>query len=239
MSRVYSRPVPHDHASIASSSFDDAAIERLRLAAEEVAYLTGRGYPLGAVGDLVAAHHGLTEAQRAALARGTCSEPQYRRRAARELEAEDIARRPLAIDAIDAIAMLEAALSGGPVLQTLDGTVRAFGIERAVYAPGTAADDAIDRMLAAAKELRPSQLRFILDERAPGAQELEQRLLVRLKAQKMKGEAVRVSDVPGALRKEKQIVTGDADALDACGAWFNLIGRVVETVGGAKIIRLQ
>ncbi len=232
--------MPDAHASPTGTiTFDDAAIERLRLAAEEVAWLTGRGYALEAVGNLVAAHHGLSDDHRAALARGTCSEPQYRRRAARELEAEDVARRPLAIDAIDVIATVEAALSGRPVLQTLDGTVRAFGVDRAAYAPGGSVEDAIDRVLAASKELRPSLLKFIVDERAPGAEELKGKLDARARAQKAKAEIATAPDASKALRKEKQIVTGDADTLDACAAWFNLVGRVVEAIPSAKIIRLQ
>jgi hypothetical protein len=219
--------------------FDDAAIERLRLAAEEVAWLTGRGYALDAVGEIVAKHHGLSDAHRAALARGTCSEPQYRRRAARESEAEDIARRPLAIDAIDAVSTIEAALSGQPVLQTLDGTVRAFGIERMTWTSAGAADDALDRIFAAVKELRPSQMRFLLDESASSAADLEPRITARAKAQKAKAEVVKVASALTALRKEKQIVTGDADTLDACSSWFNLIGRVVESIPNAKVIRLQ
>ena len=95
---------------------------RLKLAAEEVAWLTGQGYPL-----------------------------ECRRRAAREVEAEDIAKRPLAIDAIDVVAALEATLAGRFVVQTLDGTVRAFGVDRATYAPGEHASDAITRLFAAAK----------------------------------------------------------------------------------------
>jgi hypothetical protein len=228
-----------DGRSSLAAAFDDAAIERLRLAAEEVAWLTGRGYALAVVGDLVAKHHGLTDIQRAALARGTCSEPQYRRRAARELEAEDVARRPLAVDAMDAMATVEAALSERPVLQTLDGTVRAFGVERATYAPGARSDEAVDRLLAAAKELRPSVLRFILDERAPGAQDLEAKIGARAKAHKVKAEVVVAADAGKALLREKQIVTGDADALDACASWFNLVGRVVASIAGAKVVRLQ
>lgn len=232
--------MPDAQASTTSATtFDDAAIERLRLAAEEVAWLTGRGYPLEAVGRLVAVHHGLSDDHRAALARGTCSEPQYRRRAARELEAEDVARRPLAIDAIDVIATVEAALSGRPILQTLDGTVRAFGIDRAAFAPGASADDAIDRVLAAAKELRPSILKFVVDERASGAADLKAKLEARAKAQKAKAEIATEPDALKALRKEKQIVTGDADTLDACTGWFNLVGRVVEAIPAAKVIRLQ
>jgi hypothetical protein len=50
---------------------------------------------------------------------------------------------------------------------------------------------------------------------------------------------VRVAEPRNALRKERQIVTGDAETLDACGAWFNLVGRVIDSVPNAKVIRLQ
>ncbi|CAN5924016.1 hypothetical protein BH11MYX4_BH11MYX4_52280 [soil metagenome] len=220
-------------------AFDDAAIARLKLAAEEVAWLTGRGYPLDVVGELVAKHHALSDGQRAALACGTCSEPQYRRRAAREIEPEDVAKRPLAVDAIDAVAAMEAALAGRPVLQTLDGTVRAFGIDRATYVPGPSADDAIDRLLAAAKELRPSLLKLYVDESCAGAQELATRLGDRARAAKAKAEVALVPSTTKALRKERQIVTGDAATLDACAGWLNLVGRAAMAVPGAKIVKLQ
>ena len=51
-----------------------------------------------------------------------------------------------------------------------------------------------------------------------------------------------IACVPSAtisLRKERQIVTGDADTLDACAGWLNLVGRVVESMAGAKIVKLQ
>jgi hypothetical protein len=244
--RVVGRAMPPTHASsilgrVANDddAFDDAAIARLKLAAEEVAWLTGRGYPLETVGEIVAAHHGLSPAQRAALACGTCSEPQYRRRAARELEPEDVAKRPLAVDGIDAVAAIEAALAGRHVLQTLDGTVRAFAVDRARYAPGAHADDAIDRLLSAARELRPSLVKVYVDEGAAGAKDLATRLADRARAQKAKIEVALVPDAPKALRKERQVVTGDADTLDACAGWLNLVGRVAEAVPGAKIVRLQ
>lgn len=220
-------------------AFDDAAIARLKLAAEEVAWLTGRGYPLDVVGELVARHHALGDGHRAALACGTCSEPQYRRRAAREIEPEDVAKRPLAVDAIDAVAAMEAALAGRPVLQTLDGTVRAFGIDRAMYAPGPRADEAINRLLAAAKELRPSLLKLYVDASCAGAGDLATRLGERAEAAKVKAEIVLVPSTPKALRKERHIVTGDAGTLDACAGWLNLVGRAALAVPGAKIVKLQ
>jgi hypothetical protein len=218
---------------------DDDAIARLKLAAEEVAWLTGRGYALDVVGDLVAKQPALSHAHRDALARGTCSEPQYRRRAAREVEPEDVAKRPLAIDGIDVVAAIEAALAGRFVLQTLDGTVRAFGIDRARYAPGEHADVAIQRVVSAVKELRPSLVKVYIDEGAVGAGDLSARFTASAKAQKAKLEVALVPDVPKALRKERQVVTGDAGTLDACAGWLNLVGRIVLDVPGAKIVKLQ
>jgi hypothetical protein len=212
--------------------FDDATIAKLRLAAEEVAWLTGRGYAIDRVGDFVAIQHHLGDGERAALASGTCSEPQYRRRAARELEAEDVARRPLSIDTTDVLSAIEAALAGRPVLQTLDGTVRAFGV--ASYSPSAHTDDALARLFTAAKDLRPSVLRFLVS-----SSELEARITAKAKDAKAKVEVVLVLDVRAAMKKEKQVVSGDAVVLDSAGAWFNLVGRVVEAIPTAKIVKLQ
>ncbi|MDB4938618.1 MAG: hypothetical protein JWP87_5590 [Labilithrix sp.] len=236
--------VPDDHVTQAGESggefeLDEAAIARLKLAAEEVAWLTGRGYALDVVGDIVAKHHALSPVHCAALACGTCSEPQYRRRAARELEPEDVAKRPLAIDAIDCVSAVEAALAGRHVLQTLDGTVRAFGIDRAGYVTGANVDDAIDRLLAAAKELRPSVLKIYVDESSAAAADLSTRFTDHAKSQKAKIEIALVPNTPKALRRERQIVTGDAETLDACAGWVNLVGKVVAGVAGAKVVRLQ
>lgn len=219
--------------------FDDAAIARLRLAAEEVAWLTGRGYALDAVSALVAAHHHLSDAEQTALSRGTCSEPQYRRRAARELEPEDVARRPLAVDALDVLPTIEAAIAGKPILQTLDGTVRAFDADRASYQPGVHADEAIDALLSVARGLRPQVLRFVIDDAALGASELETRIAARAKVAKAKAEIVRVPSAAEALRRERQVASGDAAVLDACAGWVNLGGLVVATIPGVMPLELQ
>ncbi len=221
-----------------SGVFDDDAIVRLRLAAEEVAWLTGRGYPLVGASEFVSVHHRLSASERAALAHGTCSEPQYRRRAARELEAEDVARRPLSIDAADVLSALEAALARRPLLKTLDGTVRAFEVDRTTWKPGPLSSRAADLLFAAIKELRPSAVRFVVDE-GQGEAGLKDLFATRAKAHKVKIEVVAVSDVGKALLKERQIVTGDAASLDGCAAWFNLVGRIVDGMTDAAVVRLQ
>lgn len=227
-----------DLYSRAVSSLEDSGTVRLRLAAEEVGWLTGRGYALDVVSRLVASHHGLSDEEQSALARGTCSEPQYRRRAARELETEDIARRPLAIDAVDAVVTVEAALAGEVLLQTLDGTVRAWRT-RQDHAASDNTARAVEILLAASREGKPSVLRFFVGEGVAGAIALGERIVGAAKAQKVKAEVVAVPSVRGGLAKERQIVTSDAELLDACAGWYNLVGKVVESVAGAKIVRLQ
>ena len=61
----------------------------------------------------------------------------------------------------------------------------------------------------------------------------------RAKAAKAKAEVALVPSTTKALRKERQIVTGDADTLDACAGWLNLVGRLIEALPGAKIVKLQ
>ena len=41
----------------------------------------------------------------------------------------------------------------------------------------------------------------------------------------MSAQALLAPDVAKALRKEPQVVSGDAAVLDACAAWLNLVAR--------------
>ncbi len=82
-------------------------------------------------------------------------------------------------------------------------------------------------------------MKLYVDEASAGAQDLAARLGERVKAAKAKAEVALVPSATRALRKERQIVTGDADTLDACAGWLNLVGRAVEAVPGAKIVKLQ
>lgn len=69
--------------------------------------------------------------------------------------------------------------------------------------------------------------------------DLDDRITAKAKEARAKIEIVKVADVRTAMKKEKQVVSGDADVLDRAGAWFNLVGRVLEGVPSAKIVKLQ
>jgi hypothetical protein len=127
------------------------------------------------------------------------------------------------------------------VLQTLDGTVRAFGIEGASWHPGAYAVDAIGRIVGVARELRPQVIRFLVDEGAASAAALRETITVtaRAKDPKAKVEVALVPNVRDAMKKERQVVTADAVVLDACAGWLNLVGNIVSGIPNAKVVRLQ
>ena len=219
--------------------FSAEAIEKLKLAAEEMAWLTGRDYAPAIVNELVGAHHSLDPRQKVALLRGTCSEPQYRRRAARELELEDIAKRPLSVDVLDVVIIAETALAGGLLLQTLDGTVRDVDGAPGAYEPSAETPRAIELVLDVLKEAKPAPLKLFFDERVADIARLRDLVVDQAKAKKLKVEAVVTPDAAAALRKEKCVASSDSGVLDRCASWFNLSGRTIERVPAAWIVKLQ
>ena len=222
-----------------TSCFDDAAIARLKLAAEEVAWLTGRGYALDVVGELVARHHDLSSAHRAALAAGRAPSRStgVERRASSSRRTSR--KRPLAVDAIDVVAAIEAALAGRHVLQTLDGTVRAFGIDRARYAPSNEAE-AANRAPARSSEGATAVAREDLHRRGLGRRD---RSLVALhRARKGAEGEDRARARP---RRTEGAPQGTTDRHGRCRDARRVRGLaqpgrpIVEAVPGAKIVRLQ
>lgn len=214
---------------------DDLA--RLKLAAEEMAWMLGRGYPRRDILELVSAHHALAAAARVALDRSVCSEPQYRRRAAREMEAEDLARRPIAIDGLDLVRVCEAALGGRTLLAALDGSYSALDEPSGAVAVGPHTDAALALVGKALAKLKPSRVSFVLD-RTAGAEALAARAKAALFA-KAKGDVTVADDLVRELSTAPCVASTRADVLDACKSWYNLTRDVVEAVPGATILRLQ
>jgi len=216
--------------------FAAEALVVLRRAAEEAAWLIGRGYAPETTFALVADRHGLEGRQRVAVERGICADWQYRRRVARELEPEDVARRPLRIDGENMLATIEAALAGRLLLRSVEGTVRDLDWKRGEHVPSDATDAALDRIGDALASLRPKLARWYFQDGAPGADASRQRVLER---NALRAIDVRlVANVVETLGTAAHVATSDPAILDTCASWFNLGGRVLERLPDARVIAL-
>lgn len=219
--------------------FGEPQVPKLRVAAEEIAWLLERGYPLDTVIDLVGGRHQLESRQRLALRRGVCSPSQYMRRVARELEPEDVAKRPLLIDGFNLIITIEVALSKGLLLSCVDGAIRDIAGLRGSYHPVEETDLALERIGAALKALRPSKVTFLLDAPVSNSGRLRERILEHAKTWKAPVVVELVPDPDKVLVDSAHVVTSDSMILDHCASWVNLARTVVADIHGAWILELQ
>lgn len=217
--------------------FDEATLLKLQRAAEEIAWLVGRDYAEEAAIAFVGAHHDLGPEARLIVAQGTCSDAQYKHRALRELDAEDLAKRPLRLDASGVLSTVEALLAGRPVLASLDGTLSDPAFDRRSYRPTAEVDAAIERVFALVAPLRPSALRAFV---SAADDALAARLEAHVKALKrVPLEIKRVESVVDALRSGAHVATPDPAILDVCASWFNVSARIAEGIPNLRVVRLQ
>jgi len=209
-------------------------LERLKQAAEESAWLVRRGYLTDAVAEFVASQRELDAEHRAVLRASTRLDAHYPHHIARELDPEDVAKRPLRVDAASVLSTVAAALRGGVLLQSPAGVVCDPGFTR----PGspTELDAAVDRICGALRAARPSLARWFVDDSAPWADALA--ASIGRRRGKLGMELERVPDGSAALAGASFVVSSDPAVLDQCVSWFNLVTRALEGTS-ANVLGLQ
>src|SRR3954464_10243490 len=118
-SRRHRGPHPEDHRL-----FGDERVEELRMAVVDFSLLLSRGYAVPSGLKLVGDHFNLTERQRTAVQRASCSDGAREIRKRSEISLGEIANQPLAIDGYNLLTTLETALSGGAIFVCRDGCFR-------------------------------------------------------------------------------------------------------------------
>jgi hypothetical protein len=198
-------------------------LERLRQAADEAGWLVARGYPAPEVAAFVAQHRRLDPEQQALLACATRLRSEYAKHIARELEPEDVARRPLRIDASSVLAALDAALSGRPLLESPAGVIadpRWLRFDHDLSDPLAA----LELAQTALKALRPSLVRWYVDESASWSDAVAAALQ---KIKRPKTELLRVENAAHALSASAYVASSDPEILDSAACWLNLVARGV------------
>ena len=99
-------------------------LPRLREAVADFSLLLTKGYAAPSALKLVGDRFSLTQRQRLAVMRSSCSDQQQRSRLARQAPIEAVAGQPIAIDGYNLLITVEAALSGGLIFQGRDGCLR-------------------------------------------------------------------------------------------------------------------
>jgi hypothetical protein len=207
-------------------------LNRLRQAAEEAGYLVARGYPALAVAAFVAEHRSLSKDEQALLACSTRLRAEYAKHIARELEPEDLAKRPLRIDASSVLAAVDAGLAGRTLLESPAGVLADPGWQRS----GGGISDfdvSLARVESAAAALRPSLVRWYVDASAPWASRLAEQMSA--KKGKRKVEVELVPDAGAALDQAAYVASSDPGVLDGAACWANLVARALDGVQAPRV----
>jgi len=117
--RIHRGPHPDD-----AMLFAPEMLPRLREAVADFSMLLTKGYADKSALKLVGDRFSLTQRQRLAVMRSSCSDQQLQRRLQHLVPVEALAGRPIAIDGYNLLITLEAALSGGLIFRGRDGCFR-------------------------------------------------------------------------------------------------------------------
>lgn len=235
MTTVPSRP----RAALAEDAelFAGPALDRLRTAAAEAAWLLDRGYPRERALDLVGDRHSLQARQRTALQRGLCTAERADDRQARRWPEERVRGSPLWVDGFNLLITLEVALGGGVVIRGRDGVLRDLAGLRGGYQPVDETDPALGLVDRALAVLQPAHVTWLLDAPVPHSGRLGH--LLRARPWPCPVTAEIVPDPDRVLARCDGVVSSDSDVLDRCGGWLNLAETLIHAhVRQARVVPL-
>jgi hypothetical protein len=216
---------------------DDASLEKVRQAAEETAWLVERGYPTEATVSFVSQHRELGPSELRWLDCGTRANRSYRHHIARELDAEDVARRPLRIDTASVIATIEAGLRGAPLLEGMAGVLCDPSWSREHTVVGEATEEALEIVGKALLSLRPKSTRWFVDSATRDADKLVD-LLAQADSRwsRVAVEVERVPNVIVRLRGAALVASTDPAVLDECASWLNLAALALTDRSDTRVL---
>ena len=234
--RRHRGPHPHDRELFAPETH-----ARLRDAVGHLSWLLSRGYAEASALKLVGDRFNLTERQRRAVARCSCSDEQRARRTAARIPADAWRGQMLEIDGFNVLTTIEAALSDGVILHARDGCFRDMASMHGSYRKVDETRPALRLIGQLLQSRGVTTCLWRLDRPVSNSGRL-QTILQELGAENGWGWSVTLDPDPdAALSATAQLVaTADSVVLDRCAQWCNLAREVVERlVADANVINLS
>lgn len=234
--RAHRGPDPRD-----DDAFDPSAWPALREAVADLSWLLGRGYTQNAGLKLVGDRYSLTERQRMAVLRCSCSEKALERRTRHQLAEPDVAGQRLQIDGFNVVTTVEAALGGAVLLIGRDGCFRDLAGVHGTYRKVEETVPALRVVGDVLQALGVGHCQWLLDRPVSNSGRLKA-VLLDLASQSGWDWEVELVMNPDPLLACSEVVVATADSaiLDACDRWFPLArAAIVAGVPYPRIIDLS
>lgn len=216
--------------------FGPAQIALLRSAVEDYSLLLTRGYAEKSSLKLVGDRFELTQRQRLAVMRSSCSDNQIFSRNQNRLKLKSVRKNSLVIDGYNLLITIEAAISGAFIFVGRDGCCRDIAGIHGTYRKVEETIPALKLIIGFVNELNPSEIVWLLDKPVSNSGRLK---TIIEELSNSADFSVRLSNNPDAeLITTSAIVTStDGVVLDSCTRWVNLAAEIIaDKIPSAKII---
>lgn len=221
--------------------FSKTMIPNIRRAVSDYSLLLSKGYAEKSSLKLVGDRFTLTERQRLAVMRSSCSDEQRINRKSRQLEISKIAGQVIAIDGYNVLITIEAAMSGGLIFRGRDGCCRDLASIHGTYRRVSETQPAIELIGGFLQQTGIGEALWLLDSPVSNSGRLKTLLRELAEKSNWKWEIDLVTSPDAALIKgEKIAASSDSVVLDKCGKWVDLAGEIIKNqIPEAKIIGLE
>jgi hypothetical protein len=212
-----------------SQLFSTENIPVLREALDDFTWLLSKGYPEKAALKLVGDRFRLKRRQRMAVNRCACSCQAAQNRWRRECSAGDISGKPMQIDGFNLLITIESALSGGLLLEGVDGCYRDLASIHGSYKRVMETEEAVVLIGQGLDQLGISHTLWLLDQPVSNSGRMLTLLYEVAERKGWNWEVSLLFNPDQALIESKEVVvSSDSMILDRVDKWFNLARHLVD-----------
>jgi hypothetical protein len=207
----------------------------------ELSWLFERGYAPASSLKLVGDRHALTERQRLAVFRSSCSDTARQGRLQRQVGRAAMRDQALVVDGFNVLTTVEAALGGAVILRCRDGTLRDLAGIHGTYRRVEESLPALRIVGAYLSVLGVAQSHWLLDRPVSNSGRLK-KLILDTAGQEGWTWNVDLPMNPDVLlsASPEVVATADSAILDCGPRWFNLARETIEhAIPCARVIDLE
>lgn len=221
--RTHRGPHPTDEKLFAPDVVPD-----LHSALADFSLLLTKGYADKSALKLVGDKFSLTQRQRLAVMRSSCSDKELESRKKRQLSPADIENRPLAIDGYNILITIEAAMSGGVIFKGRDGCFRDLASIHGTYRKVAETIPALELIGRSLEEIKTDHVLWLLDSPVSNSGRLKTIIGQISDKNSWNWEIELVQSPDTELKKtDKIVISSDSIILDECRHWFNLATEII------------
>jgi hypothetical protein len=232
--RTHRGPHPED-----AKLFNIQTLPILRKAVWDMGWLLGRGYADKSSLKLVGDRYALTQRQRLAVMRASCSDDQLDNRTHKRVPPDQISSQPLMIDGYNLLITIETALAHAPLFICRDGCIRDLASIHGTYRKVEETLPAIKMIALVLSKLDIQEAVWLLDQPVSNSGRLKKRLLSFAEDNALHWGVQLVHNPDTVLIKSETIIaTSDSAVLDGCNHWLNLARIIIDTIGSEYDLNL-